>query len=96
MDPVRIISRENVALWTSALLTYRIRDLHTWAIENLDRSRYLHGDYDGIVKDILQAQEVGRLISQREAVKEEIFDRPQARPINEGGLRSNRNTASRW
>jgi regulator of protease activity HflC (stomatin/prohibitin superfamily) len=85
MDPVRIISRENVALWTSSLLTYRIRNLHTWAIENLDPLTILHGDYDGIVKDILQAQEVGRLISQREAVKEEIFEALKQRPINEGG-----------
>ncbi len=34
-EPMRIISRENVALWTSGLLTYRIRDLRVWAIENL-------------------------------------------------------------
>ena len=58
LEPMRIISKSNVALWTSAVLTYRIRNLNTWAIENLDPLDLLQGDYDGIVKDILQAQEV--------------------------------------
>jgi regulator of protease activity HflC (stomatin/prohibitin superfamily) len=84
-EPLRIISRENVALWTSAVLTYRIRDLGAWAIRNVDPARLLQGDYDGIVKDILQAQEVDRLVSGREQVKEEIFRALKARPINEGG-----------
>jgi regulator of protease activity HflC (stomatin/prohibitin superfamily) len=83
--PVRIHSRENVALWTSALLTYRIRSLQTWAIENLNPQELLSGDYDGIVKDILQAQKVDQLISDRESIKEKIFMALKARPINEGG-----------
>ncbi len=85
IEPMRIISKGNVALWTSAVLTYRIRDLHTWAIENLDPLNLLQGDYDGIVKDILQAQHVDELISNREAIKEEIFEALKSRPINEGG-----------
>ena len=85
MEPMRIISKENVALWTSAVLTYRIRDLHTWAIENLEALDLLQGDYDGIVKDILQAQYVNELVSNREAIKEEIFKALKSRPINEGG-----------
>ena len=85
MEPMRIISKENVALWTSAVLTYRIRDLHTWAIENLEALDLLQGDYDGIVKDILQAQHVNELVSNREAIKEEIFKALKSRPINEGG-----------
>jgi len=85
LEPMRIISQENVTLWTSAVLTYRIRDLHTWAIENLDPLSILQGDYDGIVKDILQAQEVDRLVSDRESIKEEIFTALKSRPINEGG-----------
>ena len=85
IEPMRIISKENVALWTSAVLTYRIRNLHTWAIENLDPLSILQGDYDGIVKDILQAQEVDRLVSDRESIKEEIFTALKSRPINEGG-----------
>lgn len=84
-DPMRIISKENVALWTSAMLTYRIRDLRTWAIENLDPLTLLQSDYDGIVKDILQAQEVDKLISGREAIKEEIFKALKNNPINIGG-----------
>lgn len=83
--PMRIISKENVALWTSSVLTYRIRDLRTWAIENLDPLNLLQGDYDGIVKDILQAQEVDKLISARETIKEEIFRALKSRPINVGG-----------
>jgi len=85
MEPMRIISKENVALWTSAVLTYRIRDLHTWAIENLEALDLLQGDYDGIVKDILQAQHVNELVSNREAIKEEIFRALKSRPINDGG-----------
>jgi regulator of protease activity HflC (stomatin/prohibitin superfamily) len=85
IEPMRIISKGNVALWASAVLTYRIRDLHTWAIENLDPLNLLQGDYDGIVKDILQAQHVDELISNREAIKEEIFEALKSRPINEGG-----------
>jgi regulator of protease activity HflC (stomatin/prohibitin superfamily) len=85
LEPMRIISRGNVALWTSGLLTYRIRDLKTWAIENLDPLSILQGDYDGIVKDILQAQQVDELVSDREMIKEEIFRALKSRPINEGG-----------
>jgi regulator of protease activity HflC (stomatin/prohibitin superfamily) len=85
MEPLRIISRENVALWTSGLLTYRIRNLNQWAIENLHPMTLLQGDYDGIVKDILQAQSLNKLISDREEIKEAIFTALKARPINEGG-----------
>ncbi len=84
-EPMRIISKENVALWTSGLMTYRIRDLRVWAIENLDPMNLLQGDYDGIVKDILQAQHVNNLISEREKIKEWIFTALKSRPINEGG-----------
>ena len=85
LEPMRIISKGNVALWTSGVLTYRIDDLKTWAIENLDPLSILQGDYDGIVKDILQAQQVDELISDREMIKEEIFRALKSRPINEGG-----------
>lgn len=85
LEPMRIISKGNVALWTSGVLTYRIRDLKTWAIENLDPLSLLQGDYDGIAKDILQAQEVNELVSAREKIKEEIFKALTSRPINEGG-----------
>ncbi|MEE4243467.1 MAG: SPFH domain-containing protein [Desulfopila sp.] len=85
LEPLRIISKENVALWTSGLLTYRIKDLNQWAIENLHPMTLLQGDYDGIVKDILQAQPVNKLISDREEIKEEIFLALKSRPINEGG-----------
>lgn len=84
-DPMRIITRENVALWTSALLTYRIKDLKIWAIENLQPMTLLQGDYDGLVKDLMQAETVAHLISERQAVKESIFKALKVRPINEGG-----------
>ncbi len=84
-EPMRIISKENVALWTSALLTYRITDLRTWAIENLKPMTLLQGDYDGIVKDIMQAEPVNKLISDRQQVKEKIFKALKSQPINEGG-----------
>ncbi len=85
VEPMRIISKGNVALWTSAVLTYRIRDLDTWAIENLDPMQLLQGDYDGIVKDLLQAEQVNQLISDREQIKEKIFAALKSRPINLGG-----------
>jgi len=85
IEPMRIISKGNVALWTSGVLTYRIRDLHTWAIENLDPMQLLQGDYDGIVKDLLQAEPVDQLISDREQIKERIFKSLKATPINIGG-----------
>jgi len=85
IEPMRIISKENVALWTSAVLTFRIRDLKTWAIENKEAMDILQGDYDAIVKDNLQAKEVNNLISDREMIKEEIFRALKSRPINVGG-----------
>lgn len=85
VEPMRIISKGNVALWTSAVLTYRIRDLNTWAIENLNPMQLLQGDYDGIVKDLLQAHPVDQLISDREEIKEKIFSALKSRPINVGG-----------
>ncbi|MBU1566513.1 MAG: SPFH domain-containing protein [Proteobacteria bacterium] len=84
-EPMRIISKGNVALWTSGLLTYRIRNLNTWAIENLNPLDLLQGDYDGIAKDILQAQQVDMLISDRETIKELIFTALKSRPINLNG-----------
>jgi len=84
-DPMRVISKGNVALWTSAVLTYRITDLKTWAIENLDPMNLLQGDYDGIVKDLMQAEEVDQLVSGREEIKERIFAALKSRPINVGG-----------
>jgi regulator of protease activity HflC (stomatin/prohibitin superfamily) len=84
-EPMRIISKGNVALWTSAVLTYRIRNLHTWAIENLDPMDLLQADYDGIVKDHLQAEQVDQLISSREVIKERIFTALKSQPINVGG-----------
>ena len=85
IQPMRIISEENVALWTSGLLTYRIVDLKTWAIENKDPMTLLQGDYDGIVKDLLQSEPVDELISNRKDVKERIFLALKLLPINEGG-----------
>lgn len=84
-EPMRIITKENVTLWTSALLTYRINNLDTWAIENLEPMTLLQGDYDGLVKDQLQAQTVSGLISGRQEVKESIFKALKNQPINEGG-----------
>lgn len=84
-EPMRIITRENVALWTSGLLTYRIKSLDTWAIENLQPLNLLQGDYDGLVKDMLQAETVATLISDRQQVKETIFTALKSRPINAGG-----------
>ncbi|THB80578.1 MAG: SPFH domain-containing protein [Desulfobacteraceae bacterium] len=84
-QPMKIISKENVALWTSAVMTFKIVDLKKWGIENLSPEKLLQGDFDGIVKDTLQAQEVNKLISEREAIKEIIFQALKNRPINVDG-----------
>jgi regulator of protease activity HflC (stomatin/prohibitin superfamily) len=86
-DPMKIISKENVALWTSAQMTFRIKDLTVWGIENLMPEKLLQGDFDGIVKDTLQAQSVNNLISSRENIKEKIFQSLKQRPINKNGQR---------
>lgn len=83
--PIKIISQENVALWTSALMTFKIKDLKKWGIENLSPEILLQGDFDGIAKDILQGEEVNKLISSRETIKEEIFQALKKRPINTDG-----------
>ena len=83
--PIKIISQENVALWTSALMTFKINDLKKWGIENLSPETLLQGDFDGIAKDILQGKEVNHLISKRETIKEEIFRALKKRPINQNG-----------
>ncbi|NOX32465.1 MAG: SPFH domain-containing protein [Deltaproteobacteria bacterium] len=84
-SPIKIISKENVALWASAMMTFKIKDLKVWGIENLSPETLLQGDFDGIAKDNLQAQEVNRLISEREAIKEKIFHALKNRPINKNG-----------
>ncbi|TYO98931.1 regulator of protease activity HflC (stomatin/prohibitin superfamily) [Geothermobacter ehrlichii] len=84
-EPQRIISRGNVALWTSAMLTYRIRDLERWGIENKTAQVLLQTDFDGIVKDVMQGHPVDDLISSRERIKEEIFRALKERAINRGG-----------
>ncbi len=81
----RIMSNGNVALWTSAMLTYRIGDLYRWGIENQTPQILLQNDFDGIVKDVMQGRTVDDLISKREAIKDEIFQDLKRRPINEGG-----------
>ncbi|WP_291460270.1 SPFH domain-containing protein [Desulfobacula sp.] len=83
--PIKIISQESIALWTSALMTFKIKDLKVWGIENLSPEILLQGDFDGIAKDTLQAQEVNKLISEREKIKEEIFQALKNRPINKNG-----------
>ena len=67
------MSKGNVALWASAMLTYRISDLERWGIENKSPQTLLQNDFDGIVKDVMQARSVDELISDRERIKEQIF-----------------------
>jgi len=81
----RIMSRGNVALWTSAMMTYRIADLERWGIENKSPQTLLQNDFDGIVKDVMQGHSIDELVSDREKIKEEIYRALKKRPINEGG-----------
>ena len=79
------MSRGNVALWTSAMMTYRIDDLQRWGIENKSPQTLLQNDFDGIVKDVMQGHSIDELVSDREKIKEEIYRALKKRPINEGG-----------
>ena len=85
-EPQRIMSKGNVALWTSAMLTFRIKDLNRWGIENRAPQALLQTDFDGIVKDVMQSESINALISDRVRIKEQIFRTLKDRPINEGGL----------
>jgi len=66
-------------------MTFKINDLKKWGIENLFPETLLQGDFDGIAKDILQGEKVNKLISDRETIKEEIFQALKKRPINQDG-----------
>jgi regulator of protease activity HflC (stomatin/prohibitin superfamily) len=85
-EPQRVMSKGNIALWSSAMLTFRITDLQRWGIENRSPHVLLQNDYDGIVKDVLQGHPVDDLVSDRERIKEEIYLALKKRPINIGGL----------
>ncbi len=85
-EPQRIMSKGNVALWTSAMLTFRIRDLDRWGIENRSPQTLLQAEFDGIVKDVMQSESINELISDRVRIKEQIYRALKDRPINEGGL----------
>lgn len=85
-EPQRIMSKGNVALWTSAVLTFRIKDLNRWGIENRSPQTLLQAEFDGIVKDVMQSESINELISDRVRIKEQIYRALKDRPINEGGL----------
>lgn len=85
-EPQRIMSKGNVALWTSAMLTFRISDLNRWGIENRSPQTLLQAEFDGIVKDVMQSESINELISDRVRIKEQIFQTLKDQPINEGGL----------
>jgi regulator of protease activity HflC (stomatin/prohibitin superfamily) len=84
-EPQRIMTQGNVALWASAMLTFRIVDLERWGIENKSPHTLLQTDFDGLVKDVMQGSSVDELVSDRERIKEQIFRDLKARPINQGG-----------
>lgn len=85
IDLQRIMSKGNVALWTSAMLTFRIRDLERWGIENRSPQTLLQTDFDGIVKDVMQSEAINQLISDRVRIKEQIYRTLKDQPINQGG-----------
>jgi len=68
----RIISSGNVALYVSAMMTYRILDLERWGIENRAPKELLQADFDGMVKDVMQGKTVDELISNRAHIKEKL------------------------
>ncbi|WP_020676623.1 SPFH domain-containing protein [Geopsychrobacter electrodiphilus] len=85
-SPKQIMSKGNVALWTSAMMTYRIHDLERWGIENRSPEILLQNDFDGLVKDVMQGETINALISDRERIKEQIYRTLKNSPLNDGGL----------
>ena len=85
IEPQRIMSKGNVALWTSAMLTFRIQDLERWGIENRSPQSLLQTDFDGITKDVMQSESINQLISDRVRIKEQIYRTLKDQPINQGG-----------
>ncbi|MBN2792183.1 MAG: SPFH domain-containing protein [Desulfuromonadales bacterium] len=85
IDLQRIMSKGNVALWTSAMLTYRIHDLNRWGVENRSPLSLLQTDFDGIVKDVMQSESINELISDRVRIKEQIYRTLKDQAINIGG-----------
>ena len=83
-EPQRIMSKGNVALWTSAMMTFRIRDLELWGIENRSPQSLLQTDFDGIVKDVMQSESINELISDRVRIKEQIYRTLKDKSINKG------------
>ena len=83
--PQRIMSRGNVALWTSAMLTYRIEDLKRWGIENRSPQTLLQNDFDGLVKDVMQSESINELVSDRARIKEDIYQTLKNTPLNQDG-----------
>ena len=81
----RIISSGNVALYVSAMMTYRILDLERWGIENRAPKELLQADFDGMVKDVMQGKTVDELISNRAHIKEMIYQVLKDKPLNVGG-----------
>ncbi|MBN1142107.1 MAG: SPFH domain-containing protein [Deltaproteobacteria bacterium] len=81
----RIISSGNVALFVSAMMTYRILDLERWGIENRVPKELLQADFDGMVKDVMQGKTVDELVSNRAQIKETIYQVLKEQPINVGG-----------
>lgn len=84
-QPQRIMSRGNVALWTSAMLTFRIDDLERWGIENRSPQTLLQNDFDGIVKDVMQSETINLLVSDRVRIKEDIYRTLKDNPLNKNG-----------
>jgi len=84
-QPQRIMSRGNVALWTSAMLTFRIDDLERWGIENRSPQTLLQNDFDGIVKDVMQSETINMLVSDRVRIKEDIYRTLKENPLNKNG-----------
>jgi regulator of protease activity HflC (stomatin/prohibitin superfamily) len=84
-QPQRIMSHGNVALWASAMLTYRIDDLRRWGIENRSPQTLLQNDFDGIVKDVMQGETINSLVSDRVRIKEDIYLTLKDHPLNVNG-----------
>lgn len=84
ITPHTVVSSDKISLLVSGLLTFRVTDPYTWAIEIQDSENQLQRDFNGIVKDVIQSSSENDIIRKREELKNVIFEKLKKHSINTG------------
>lgn len=84
ITPHTVVSSDKISLLVSGLLTFRVTDPYTWAIEIQDSENQLQRDFNGIVKDVIQSSSENDIIRKRDDLKNAIFQKLKTHSINTG------------